>query len=164
MAIAFTRTRADLNAPLPSCGEYGDVKSLYAVIDITTIAVINDTVDIGYLPKGAIPIGGTFTCVDLDTGTETLDMDLGITANGVDSADPDFFMNGGVFNGDAITDLVPAGTANYANIRVIAGPFPVTQLGAKTLVQLKTIAVANATGTGKVAIRIDFLVPGNSTS
>src|SRR5213595_1270049 len=116
MAIAITRTRADLNAPVPSpAGGANIIQTLYAVIDITTIAVATNTVDVGYLPKGAIPVGGYFSCVDLDTGTDVLDMDLGITANGVDSADPDFFMNGGVFNGDAITDLIPAGTANYAN-------------------------------------------------
>lgn len=161
MAIAFTRTRADLNAPVPSPGEAGDLKVLYAIIDVTTIAVGTNTVDVGYLPKGAIPVGGYFACVDMDTGTETLDMDLGITANGVDSADPDFFMNGGLFSGDAITDLV---LTNSANFRPLTGPFPVTQLGAKTLVQHITNTAANSTGTGKFVVCIHYILPGVSTS
>ena len=161
MTVAFTRTRADLNAPIPGPVDGGVVQSLYAIIDVTTIAVGTNTIDVGYLPKGAIPIGGYFACVDMDTGTEALDMDLGITANGVDVADPDFFMNGGLFSGDAITDLPLTNSANY---RPFTGPFPVTQLGAKTLVQQITNTAANATGTGKFVVRIDYLMPGNTTS
>lgn len=166
MVVAYTRTRADLAAPVPSPVQGSVVQSLYAVIDITTIAVANDTIDVGYLPKGAIPIGGYFAAVDLDTGTETLDMDLGITANsafgGTDVADPDFFMNGGTFDGDAIATMLPL--TNAANLRVFTGPFPVLQLSAKTLVQWKCITAANATGTGKLVVRIDYLMPGSATS
>lgn len=163
MAVAFTRTRADLNAPVPSPPSEGNVKqTLYAIIDITTIAVATNTIDIGYLPKGAIVTGGYFSAVDLDTGTEALDMDLGITANGVDSADPDFFMNGGTFDGDAIATMLPL--TNASNLRVFTGPFPVLQLGAKTLVQHITNTAANATGTGKFVVCIDYILPGVSTS
>lgn len=161
MTVAFTRTRANLNDPVPGVILGAAVQTLYAVIDVTTIAVGTNTIDIGYLPKGAIPIGGYFACVDMDTGTETLDMDLGITDNGVDGADPDFFMNGGLFSGDAITDLA---LTNSANFRPLIGPFPVLQLGAKTLVQHITNTAANATGTGKFVVRIDYLMPGKSTS
>jgi len=161
MAVAFTRTYADLNAPVPSPSDGGTKQTLYRVIDITTIAVATNTIDIGYLPKGAIVTGGYFSCVDLDTGTETLDMDLGITANGVDSADPDFFMNGGLFSGDAITDLP---LTNSSNFRPFTGPFPVLQLGAKTLVQHITNTAANATGTGKFVVCIDYILPGVATS
>lgn len=161
MTVAFTRTRADLNAPVPGPIEGNVPQTLYAVIDVTTIAVGTNTIDIGYLPKGAIPVGGYFACVDMDTGTEALDMDLGITDNGVDGADPDFFMNGGLFSGDAITDLP---LTNSANFRPITGPFPKLSLGAKTLVQQITNTAANATGTGKFVVRIDYLMPGSATS
>ena len=161
MAIAFTRTRADLNAPVSNYAGANVTQTFYAIIDVTTIAVATNTVDVGYLPKGAIPVGGYFACVDMDTGTGVLDMDLGITANGVDSADPDFFMNGGLFSGDAITDLVLTNSANY---RPLTGPFPVTQLGARTLVQMITNTAANATGTGKFVVCINFITPGTATS
>jgi hypothetical protein len=165
MTIAYAR---EINAgtlslvPTPGAvGEAHTLHCLYEIVNITTIAVDNDTADVGYLPKGARPVWGYFGSADLDTGTESLDMDLGITANGVDSADADFFMNGGVFTGDAITDLP---LTNAANIRFFTGPFPVTTLGARTLVQMKTIAAANATGTGKFVVCINYLLPGSATS
>ncbi len=161
MAIAFTRTYGGVDDPAAAVASGASLQTLYRVVDITTIAVATNTVDIGYLPKGAIPVGGYFSCVDLDTGTEALDMDLGITANGVDSADPDFFMNGGTFTGDAITDLP---LTNSSNIRFLTGPFPVTQLGAKTLVQMITNTAANATGTGKFVVCIHYITPGSATS
>lgn len=165
MAVAFSRTYGGLNDAASAIASGSALQVLYRIIDITTIAVGTNTCDIGYLPKGAIVVGGCFTAADLDTGTEALDMDLGITANGVDSADPDFFMNGGIFTGDAADDVDTTGAfTNYANRRDFGGPFPVTQLGAKTLVQLITNVAANATGTGKCVIRIDYITPGASTS
>ena len=100
----------------------------------------------------------------MHTGTEALDLDLGIAANGVDSADPDYFMNGGLFSGDLpiATDFILTNAANY---RPITGPFPtVQQLGAKTKVQLLCNTAANATGTGRACGRIDYLTPGLATS
>jgi hypothetical protein len=99
---------------------------------------------------------------DIDTGTETFDMDVGIAANGVDSADPDFFSNSGVISGDAIaTEFVLTNGAFY---RPFIGKFPVAQLGAKTLVQCVVNAVAAAGGTGTISVRVDFLMPGSATS
>lgn len=162
MTVAYTKLygRDDTVASSPS--DPWAVKSLYFEADITTAFAGTNTVSCGYLPKGAVPIGGYFACVDLDTGTETLDLDLGIAANGVDSVDTDFFMNGGLFSGDAIaTDFILTNSSNY---RPITGPFPVVQLGAKTEVKLLCNTAANATGTGKLVVRVDFLQPGVSTS
>lgn len=165
MAIAFTRTFGTADNVGVSPPQAGVALTFYRIVDITTIAVATNTVDVGYLPKGAIPTGGYFSCADLDTGTEALDMDLGITANGVDSADPDFFMNGGVFTGDAPDDVDTTGAfTNFSNVREFRGPFPVTQLGARTLVQMITNTAANATGTGKFVVKIDYILPGVATS
>lgn len=164
MAVAITRVMPTSLAPPAMNGLASQVQSIYFDVNITTAFANNDTIDVGYLPKGAVPIGGYFAAVDLDTGTESLDLDLGIAANGVDSADPDYFMNGGLFSGDLpiATDLIITNAANY---RPITGPFPtVQQMGAKTTVQLKCIAAANATGTGRACGRIDYLTPGSPTS
>jgi hypothetical protein len=135
---------------------------MYCQLDITTAFAGTNTADLGYLPKGAVPIGGYFSAVDLDTGTETLDIDIGIADNGVDGADPDFFANSGVLSGDAIATDLPL--TNAANLRLFTGPFPVVQLGAKTKVQAVCNAAANATGTGKMVVRIDYITPGSATS
>lgn len=164
MVVAYTRKApTKLNANAAMNGLASAVQSIYFDLDITTVFVANDTIDVGYLPKGAVPIGGYVAAVDIDTGTESLDLDLGIAANGVDAADPDYFMNGGLFSGDAIaTDFILTNAANY---RPITGPFPtVQQLGAKTKVQLKCIAIAQAGGTGRICGRIDYLTYGSPTS
>lgn len=161
MTVAYSHTYGSLSDPLPSPVQGRTVQSLYAIIDITTAFANSDTADVGYLPKGAIPIGGYLACDDIDTGTETFDMDLGITDNGVDGADSDFFVNGGVFSGDAVTDRA---LTNCANWRAIGGKFPVRQFGAKTLVQIVCNAAANAGGTGFIEVRIDYLMPGVATS
>lgn len=137
------------------------VHSLYETITLPEVPEVGDIYKIGWLPKGAVPIGGYYAATDIDTGTETFDMDIGIAANGVDSADPDFFVNSGVQSGDAITDFA---LTNAANIRMITGKFPVVQLGANTLVQGQVIAVAHGGGTGTFTVRIDYLMPGVSTS
>lgn len=161
MAVAFTRTFGSATNVGVSSPQAGVPLAFYRVVDITTIAVATNTIDIGYLPALAIPIGGYFACVGLDSGTEVLDMDLGITANGVDVADPDFFMNGGVFNVDAITNLPFTNALCY---RVLTGPFPVLQLGARTLVQLITNTASSTGGIGKFVVKIDYILPGSATS
>lgn len=165
MAVAATRkfpTKLDAYKAPAFAGGPNLVHALYQDFDITTAFAITNTLDVGYLPKGAVPIGGYMACVDLDTGTEVLDLDLGITSNGVDSADPDFFINGGVFNGDSIGADQPL--TNAANIRFITGGFPVQQLGAKTLVQILCNAIAAAGGTGRLAVCVLYMMPGEATS
>lgn len=164
MAVAFTNLYGSSDGPSPpdNIGMGSNaVSSLYKVVNITATFVATNTIDIGWLPKGTIPIGGYFACADLDTGTEALDLDLGIVANGVDSADPDFFMNGGLFSGDPITDLPFTNSANY---RVLTGAFPVLQLGAKTKVQLICNTIPATFAAGKAVVRIDYICPGTPTS
>ena len=136
--------------------------ALYAKVTVATALAASDLIDLGFLPKHAIPVGGYMSLTDIDTGTETLDIDIGITANGVDSADPDFFLNSGVLTGDAIGADLPL--TNAANVRLMTGPFPVEQLGAKTKVQAICNAVAQAGGTGTIVVVIYYTMPGKATS
>jgi hypothetical protein len=161
MVLAFTRKRADLNAPISAVAEGGVIQTLYAIITISGAPVATNTIDVGYLPRDAIVVGGYYGAADLDTGTGVLDMDLGIAANGVDSADPDFFMNAGAMPGTPLTDF---NFTNAAVVRMLTGPFPVTRLGAKTLVQLLCNTAANVFTAGDVVVCIQYITPGAVSS
>lgn len=144
----------------PAAGA-GVLQCLYVKQAIAANPTAADIFELGWLPKGAIPVGGYFSCTDMDTGTETLDIDIGIAANGVDVADPDFFCNSGILSGDAITDFA---LTNAANIRVFTGPFPVEQLGAKTKVQAVVNTAAATFAAGTMVVVVYFLMPGLATS
>jgi len=162
-AQTFTSTGQSSSAPVGGDPGQGAriLNSLYHTFTIPETPEVGDIYVVGYLPRGAVPCGGYLATTDIDTGTETFDMDVGIAANGVDSADPDFFTNSGVLTGDAITDFA---FTNAANVRLFTGAFPVAQLGAKTRVQCQVIAVAAGGATGTVTIRVDYLMPGKATS
>lgn len=161
-AQTFTGADAKRKKPIPgNSGLAGVVHSQYTTFTIPETPEVGDIYELFLLPEGAMPIGGYLACTDIDTGTETFDMDVGIADNGVDGADPDFFTNAGLLSGDAITDFA---LTNAANIRIFTGKFPVVQLGAKTVVQAVVNAVANAGATGTITVRVDYLMPGSSTS
>lgn len=131
--------------------------------EFTANPTANDVVECCYLPPGAVVVGGFIYAVDLDTGTEALDMDLGWAANGGslthDAADSDGLGNFGVWNGDAFA------LGNLWNVAgqcwilagiLTTGVFP--KFSKKTKVQLLVNVTANATGTGKVAGVIHYYV------
>jgi hypothetical protein len=160
-AQTFVGPDAAANIPVPGYIGAGVVNARYTTFTIPETPEVGDIYQLFYLPDGAVPIGGYLATTDIDTGTETFDMDVGIAANGVDSADPDFFTNAGLLSGDAITDLIETNAANY---RPFTGKFPVVQLGAKTMVQAVVNAVAAAGGTGTFTVLVLYLLPGKSTS
>lgn len=157
-----TLGKASAPAPSNSIAPANTVLSQYEVFTVATALAQNDTIRMFKLPKGAQPIGGYLAITDIDTGTEALELDVGIEANGVNSADPDFFCNSGVITGDAGTgsDLL----TNAAEVRDFYGPFPVRTLGAETYVTVTCIAAANAGGTGTIVVRVDYTTVGEATS
>lgn len=134
-------------------GTYGNLRVAYGSFTLTEVPEVGDIWPLCKLPAGAVPVGGYFATTDIDTGTETLDIDLGYAANGVDVADPDYFGNFGVLTGDAITDVSPSG--NWRPVKFTA----FTALGAITTVQAQCIAVAAAGGTGTIACVVFYDVP-----
>ncbi len=60
-----------------------------------------DTVTFFALPANTTVFGGWLIGDDIDTGTETLEIDVG------DASDTDRFLNSGVITGDAITGTKP---------------------------------------------------------
>lgn len=144
----------------------------YGYYSVTTAALeANDTFVLCRLPKNCLVVGGNYHVADLDSGTETVDIDLGVQANGggsatlVDSAgttwtnaagsaDPDCFVNAGVLTGDAITDLLAAGN----NLR----PFPMTTgplyFSEETVVEATVVATQATPVAGVIYCEIRYIV------
>jgi hypothetical protein len=125
-----------------------------------------DTVDLFRLPAGALAIGGWMRGVDLDTGTDALDIDIGWTANGGSgvgaTADPDGFGNFGVVAGTAVTNFKPEASILFPlNGTLKSGPI---YFDKETLVQAVVNVTANAGGTGIFWVSLDYLFQDPTTS
>lgn len=98
------------------------------------------------VPAGATVIGGFFSAVDLDTGTEELNIDIGWAANGVDDAASDGLGNLDVLTGDVSVHLPVAGIwVPFAGIIQSAG---FKTFGAVTTLQAVVNVDAAMGGTG----------------
>lgn len=125
-----------------------------------------DTIDFCRIPAGATVVGGYLRGADVDTGTETLDVDIGWTANGGTglgaTADPDGFGNFGVITGDVVTELKPE-VSIYMPLNGVLKNGPV-YFDRETLIQGVVNAVAQAGGTGVLWLRVDYLFQDTTTS
>jgi len=101
----FTATRGAATFPVAKGIGAGALNVAYGTISITANPVAADIYKLCTVPAGAVIVGGYLYSADIDTGTETLDMDIGWAANGgsgtYDAADPDGLGNLGVLTGDA---------------------------------------------------------------
>lgn len=125
------------------------VQQVCGVFEISTALAADDIVEMVKLPAGATVIGGYLRATDIDTGTETLDIDVGWAANGTETADEDGFGNLGVWTGDSNNNFELAG------VLYTTGPQYFTE---ETTIQLDVNAAANAGGTGKIWLVVDFYV------
>lgn len=162
--MATVSTNQYTAGPLWGHGFAGSVKAYFGTYTYAAAPSANDLINLFYLPKNTLTLFGWVSTDDIDTGTETLDIDIGFTANGGStaqitvadgttytnyndgSASATGFVNGGVFTGDGITDLLAAGQ-NWRPFIHSTGPRLFTE---KTLVQAKIVAAANSGGTGTV--------------
>jgi hypothetical protein len=130
------------------------------------------------VPGGSLVVGGAFWTSDMDTGTETLDMDVGWADNGgasatrtvsdgtrytnmcnpagtTGAASPTGFVNSGVLTGDAITGLVASG--NYRPFNMADGPI---YFDKDTVIQVEANAAAATFAAGTMFVRVDYIVVG----
>lgn len=127
----------------PTAGLFGNQKIWFGRYNFGTVVVEDgDIRKVLKLPRRSLVVGGELWTGDLDTGTETLDFDVGWAANGAGtgtgttytvpgttltfvnsggSASATGFINSGVLTGDVITDLVAAGI-NYRPVPLPTGP------------------------------------------
>lgn len=127
----------------------GVVHAAYGKYTFAANPTATDIVELCWLPANVTVIGGQFRADDIDTGTETLDIDLGWAANGVEAADSDGFGNFGVLTGDATTDVKPeVGTLLEVNGVLKSGAVSFT---AKTKVQAVVNAAAATFAAGSIS-------------
>lgn len=136
-------------------GTYGNLRVARGAFTLTEVPEVGDIWPLCKLPAGAVVLGGYFAASDIDSGTETLDIDLGWAANGAEAADPDGLANMGVLTGDATVDVANGVVANQRNLGFTSPP----AFTKETTVQAECIAVAQAGGTGTIACVILYEVP-----
>lgn len=85
--------------PRPGAGMAGNLKVMYGSIEVLTNWTDLDTVNFFTCPKGFTPLFGRLVGDNIDTGTEELEIDIGI------SGDTTKYLDSGVLaTGDAIAN------------------------------------------------------------
>ena len=156
----LSASQASSTKPVPKFPAAGVLHTVYGKYTLTANPSANDVIEFCRLPAGAVVVGGWFRGEDIDTGTETLDIDIGWAANGgsgtYDAADSDGFGNFGVLDGDAVSQIKPEVSILYQLNGVLkSGPVTFTR---ETVIQGLVNAAANAGGTGVLWVRIEYLV------
>jgi hypothetical protein len=153
----LTADRAKSTFPVYKSGGAGALCSAWGKYTLAANPTAADIIEFVRLPAGAVVVGGYLRGEDIDTGTETLDIDIGWAANGVEAADPDGFGNFGVITGDAVTEWKPEVSIFLPLNGVLkSGPVSFTN---ETIVQGVVNAAAQAGGTGVLWLRVDYLTP-----
>ena len=156
----LTAARAASTFPVGGFAGAGVLNVAYGSYTLAANPTIADVIQFCKLPAGAVVIGGFLRGDDIDTGTETLDIDIGWAANGGSgvgaTADPDGFGNFGVITGDVVTELKPEVSIFLPlNGTLKSGP---VSFDAETMVQGVVNAVAAAGGTGVLWLQVWYLL------
>lgn len=126
-------------------GPAGDLKVLFGSYDIATALSATDIVNFFTAPKGFTPLFGFLQGADLDTGTETLEIDIGI------SGDTTKYLNSGVISGDAVTEIKPVAGIWMPLAEELFTVAP-TEFTADTDIIGTITAAAQAGGTGIITL------------
>lgn len=162
--VAETLTGGYAKNYYPTPGYGYNFLPVYGYYRVAANVEDGDIFELCKVPKNFLLWGGWFAADDIDTGTETLDIDLGWAANGgasetyVDNAGHTWtnaagsgsatgLLNMGVLTGDAIaTDLVAAGV-NWRPIVLGTPKF----FSRETIIQAEANAAANAFAAGGIS-------------
>ena len=156
VAETLTADRAKAYTPVVGIGEAGTVKVAYGVYEIAANVEDGDIFEMCRIPAGAVVVDGFVRADDLDTGTVTLDMDVGWAANGYEAADPDGFGNLGVWTGDAVAGIKPEAQIYFPlNGSLKNGPVTFT---AETVIQVEANAAAATGGTGTLSVGVYYIL------
>lgn len=119
---------------------------IYGVYEIGTALSGADIVTMLRVPANYTVLGGWLMGDDLDTGTETLELDVGI------SGDATKFLNSGVISGDAVAGFKPE-TGILLPLFGGGSDIPWTPTS-DTDVIVTVTAAANAGGTGTLGLTV----------
>lgn len=155
----FTATRAASTFPVFKATGAGVLCAAYGTIEVAANPVASDVYEMCRVPKGAVVLAGKIYSDDLDTNaTETLDLDIGWAANGVDAADPDGFGNLGVLGTDTVAGIKPEGGYNYDFGGVLVTDGPKT-FSAETTITVNCVATAATFAAGTLSVVVYYVVP-----
>lgn len=134
-----------INQPVPGVGAGGDLKVLIGSHTFAAAASAADVVNMFTIPRGFTPLFGWLTGDDIDTGTETLELDVGVTG------DATKYLNSGVISGDTIAnEKITVGIKiPLVEDLMLVKPTAVT---ADTTCIVTVTAAANAGGTGTITV------------
>lgn len=153
----LTGTRAASTFPVGGAASKGVLQVAWGTYTFTANPTIADVIEFCKVPAGATVIGGFYQGADIDTGTETFDMDIGWAANGTDVADPDGFGNFGVQDGDVVAQFRPVAGIYYPFINIIQDSGFKT-FAAETKIIGTVVAAAAAGGTGTVKVVVYYVM------
>lgn len=130
---------------MPGAGAFGDLKVLIGEHTYTVAASSSDTLTFFTAPKGFTPLFGWLVGDDIDTGTEALEIDIGI------SGDTTKYLDSGVITGDtAANEKITVGIKIPLQEELMTEPM--AAFTADTPIIATITAAANAGGTGTLRL------------
>ena len=160
----FVGDRAKASFPVAQSHTGGAVHVAYGSYEVTIKSVAADTYELCKVPAGAVILGGKFYCDDLDTGTETMDMDVGWKANGgsgdFDSVDSDGLANMGTLTGDVAAPNLATAVGliyNFGGPHFGNGDFPT--FTKETTIQVTCVTEQATLTAGAMSVYVLYTTP-----
>lgn len=160
----LTGPRAAANFPVPGLPDQGALGVAWGYYNVASAPSAADIIEMCKLPAGATVIGGFLQATDLDSNAnETIDLDCGWLANGVEVADPDGFGNFGVLSGDAVAEFRPVAGIYLPFVNVIQNSGFQTFTN-QTTVAVTVTAAAATLNAGYLKVVVFYVGPGIATT
>ena len=134
-----------IGKPVPGVGAGGDLKVLFGSKTFAAAPSAADVVRMFKIPQGFTPLFGWLMGDDIDTGTETLELDVGVTG------DTTKYLDSGVITGDTIANEKITVGIKIPLVEDLMTVKP-TAAAAEIDCIVTVTAAANAGGTGTITV------------
>ena len=126
-------------------GDGGSLKVLFGTVEVAAAQSAADVINLFTMPVGFTPLFGRMVGDDIDTGTEALEIDIGI------SGDATKYLDSGVITGDTIAnEKITVGISIPLQEELMT--VKPTEVTTATPVIATITAAANAGGTGTITV------------